>query len=412
MGIGGIMKKYVRLILFNSVILLSLLVLIEILLRFTPYNAYFMNPLKSTIYKGFFVSDDKTGIDWSENMPKKSFWGLDGEFIVWTNELGIFDRPYNGEKEYILLVGDSFTWGFTPFERKYGNIIEKKTAMRVLKAGFGGAGTKMAMIKAEKVIKKINGVKPKLIILGYYMGNDFMDDYYFPRYSVVDDYTVTTHRVVDKNNYKFVKRTLREIREIIRNKEMYHMENKPRHPNLQKVKVWLKKHSILYNFMRSRGLLKNIGKKVGVVEKPQYEEMSFYTPMNKFPWLKKIWDNHLQNLKQFKEVSEKYNSKFLVVLIPEAPQVYDFLQTNPDCDYYNANKILSAFLQKNEIDYLDLTPIMRKYANQTPKKRTAFNPDRDFYWAYDCHWSPYGNEFSGWVISKYIIENGLIDVPN
>jgi hypothetical protein len=407
------LKQIFLKILLSFFSIIITLVLVEIFLRFTPYNSHFMNPLKSTLYRGFFVSDDKTGIDLPENMPKKSFWGFDGEFVSWTNEIGIFDKPYNGEKEYILLVGDSFTWGYTPFERKFGTIIEKKLGIRVLKAGVSGYGTKTEMIKAEKVIKKVNGVTPKLIIVGYYSGNDFLDDYYFPRYSVVDGYMVSTYKRVDKNNYKIEKRSLEEIREIIKNMEVYNMENKPRYPKFQKVKVWLKKHSILYNIMRNRGLFRNTGEQIGIVEKPQYVEVSSYTPMDKFPWLKKIWTNHLQNIKQFKEISEKkYNSKFLVVLIPDIKQVYDFLKTDSNYDYNNPNKILKTFFQKNKIAYLDLTSIIRDYADQNKKSRIKFNPDRDFYWVEDSHLSPYGNEFIGKIISKYIIENNLIKVKD
>ena len=47
--------------------------------------------------------------DISENFPpaKHSFPGLD--YLIWSNELGCFDRPYNGEKDYVNADGTRFS---------------------------------------------------------------------------------------------------------------------------------------------------------------------------------------------------------------------------------------------------------------------------------------------------------------
>ena len=75
----------------------------------------------------------------------------DGEYYVWSNSLGCFDREVeDGEDPLVLIVGDSFTWGFTPFEDKWGTVLEKNLGIRVLKCGVGGYGTRQAFIKAKK----------------------------------------------------------------------------------------------------------------------------------------------------------------------------------------------------------------------------------------------------------------------
>ena len=62
------------------------------------------------------------------------------------------------------------------------------------------------------------------------------------------------------------------------------------------------------------------------------------------------------------------------------------------------------------IDYLDLLPLMRSYADEQP--RPSLNPDRDLYWQHNSHWSLRGEHLVGLLVSRYILEQRLVQVPD
>ena len=100
----------------------------------------------------------------------------------------------------------------------------------------------------------------------------------------------------------------------------------------------------------------------------------------------------------------------LVVLIPTNTQVYPFLAAHHGLDLERPNRILGRFLKAQGIDYLDLLPLMRTYADQQP--RPSLNPDRDLYWQHNSHWSIRGEHLVGLLVSRYILEHQLVQVPD
>ena len=130
-------------------ILVSLLIVIislEVVLRFTHYNTIIS---KNMGFRNYFRSDAIKGYDIQANIDKFQS-NTDDEiyFNIWSNELGCFDEPYKGEKDYILLMGDSFSHGQVPFADKWGSQIERLLEYRVLKCGVPGYGTKQEFLKA------------------------------------------------------------------------------------------------------------------------------------------------------------------------------------------------------------------------------------------------------------------------
>ena len=99
-----------------------------------------------------------------------------------------------------------------------------------------------------------------------------------------------------------------------------------------------------------------------------------------------------------------------MVLIPTNTQVYPFLAPHQGLDLERPNRILGAFLKAQGIDYLDLLPLMRTYADEQP--RPSLNPDRDLYWQHNSHWSIRGEHLVGLLVSRYILEHRLVQVPD
>ena len=134
-----------------GLILLSVIVvlaLVEIGLRFTPYR-YLLTRDRHLRY--YYQADLARGFDIVPNVRGKRL-SVDNrvEFEIWSNELGCFDEPYHGEKQFILLMGDSFTHSFAPFPDKWGTRIEKLLHYRVLKCGVTGYGTKQELAQGGR----------------------------------------------------------------------------------------------------------------------------------------------------------------------------------------------------------------------------------------------------------------------
>ena len=60
---------------------------------------------------------------------------------------------------------------------------------------------------------------------------------------------------------------------------------------------------------------------------------------------------------------------------------------------------LESFLDENEISYINLNPIFEKYSKVEP-----------LIWKLNGHWNIAGNHLVGAVVSKFIIENDLVEV--
>ena len=178
------------LLIFTCLILLAVL---EVVLRLVAYETAPSAPLE---YRYYLKPELQAGFDIQENFPKTTARVEDHYYYdFWSNELGCFDKPYNGEKDYVLLVGDSFTHMFASYEDKCGTIVENLLDVRVLKCGVVGYGTKQEYIKAQKIISKVKH-PPELIIIGYFI-NDLTDDYVFPGITVSGGLMISTYQVSD-----------------------------------------------------------------------------------------------------------------------------------------------------------------------------------------------------------------------
>jgi len=97
-------------------------------------------------------------------------------------------------------------------------------------------------------------------------------------------------------------------------------------------------------------------------------------------------------------------------LIPTNIQVYPFLASGKNLDLERPNRILSKFLPEEQIKHLDLLPLFRKYADQTP--REYLSSEKDLYWRANSHWSIKGEHLAGLLVSQYILENNLVTVAH
>lgn len=377
----------------------------------------FKQPQLPLALKNYFEADPVAGFDIIPNMPPEKE-GVDNiSYEAWSNNIGCFDAPYNGEDVSALLVGDSFTWGVAPFEDKWGKVLEDEIRGRVLKCGVLGYGTKQELLKAQKVLSKTK--KPRLIVVGYFV-NDLGDDYIVPSGSVIDGVRVQKRYLADIEKGGVAEVRDEELSKRAAGQGQRCVADYLVSPVVKEAICFAENFELFKLFKQplKTMVLALRGEKETLALVPQ-EHKSFwqlgmmaFLPQDRYPWLKDVWENHLENIKKFKELSQKEGAQLLFVLIPIKESLYTFLDPTPSpfipegVDFNNLYATLEPFLQKEKIEYINLLPLMKQYADEKP--RGALNPAKDFYYKKDGHWTSKGNKLAGLLVSRYIMQNDLL----
>jgi len=381
-------------ILNAGLILVSIVLVIfilEVILRFTHYNILIR---KYEEFRYYYMADRNKGYDIKPNVGKFQS-NVDEEvyFPVWSNALGCFDEPYKGERDYILLLGDSFVHGHAPFADKWGSQLEKLLGYRVLKCGVDSYGIKQEFLKGKEIIN-MTRTSPRLIILGYLWPN--LDrDYSFPNLTVIDGYLVYQKELKDVKTGETVSRKNLEEKFGL-------FSTGP----LIKIKNFIKRESII-----GRLVISAVKDKImGPSENNIYNNVSI--SFLDFPWIENAWQNHFKNIQSIQSLAIQNGAPLLIVIIPTKEQVYPFLfdWKSAGLDPEGPNKKLIAFFNRTGIGYIDLLPLLKKYADQRPRK--FLSPGKDLYWRYDGHWNIKGNHLAGLLVAKCILENNLISVTH
>jgi hypothetical protein len=348
------------------------IVLIDTALYFSRYKY----PIFRLNYpQSYFTQNAETGYDIAQNFATSTHFFRDDAFPIWSNNLGCFDTDYNGETPYIYMAGDSLTWSFAPFNDTWGKQLQTLVGMRTLKCGVVGYGTKQELIKATRILSGFQN--PKLIIVGYTAYNDPADDAHFPQTTVYNGYQV---RSLAMNGL-----TEEEALTKYANFSKYCSFSIPSLPLVAELRCFITNHSVLFNLFKSdiRGKidawfpnLSGALEKQGVLatqnqDKPILDDTEV------------AWKKHFENILSFKKLAKEKGSNLLLVLAP-----YD-------------NTKIKPFLDKENISYIDLNLTFNVYSKIKP-----------IFWPKDGHYNITGNHLVGAVVSKYIIENDMIVVPN
>jgi lysophospholipase L1-like esterase len=299
-------------------------------------------------------------------------------YDIFTNTLGLFDHEYNGEQSTILLIGDSFTISAVPFENKWGRILEKSLNVRVIKAGVSAYGTMKEYILLQKLAPI---VRPKLIILGYYI-NDVIDDHVgIDRYAVV-------------NGYLYEQKTINVKDGNIKNKHfIYYLE------------VVMKNYSAAYSFLSDK--LKLFAHKYLHVQPVVEEFDSTLAPLfdTEIEWTEKMYEKNFNNILRINYYAEKINAKLLLLIIPAKEQVYndEWLKAYGQKRRYDkrlpTEKVIN-FCESHSIEYINLLEI---FENESKKVKSNM-----FYFQNDIHWNKEGDVLVAAIVSKYIKSHKLL----
>jgi hypothetical protein len=310
---------------------------------------------------------------------------------MFSNELGIMDRPLGAEQDYILLVGDSFTHAWGEFSTLWGTQLETLLGQRIVKAGVTGYGTRQELLKAKKVIRQI-GAPPRLIIVGYY-GNDILDDWLFPNRTVVDGSLADRSLIFSYDTLERVTRTDEELQSLSRS-------------NAVKRGPWELTRSYLLDRIQP-----------WLPQKPDPIPLSIdliFVSEDLTPQRKAAWAMHRQNIAEFGAYAREIGAKLLFVMIPNKIQVYpELLRDRPqaaDFDLMRGNGSLGATLAREGIGYIDLAEPFRVHRRTDAAGLPAGGTD--LYWHIDGHWNARGHRLAALLTAEHLLSNGLLVMPD
>ena len=395
-------------------IIISIL-LIELSLRIIGFNKYEFKG-----YPPYYLTKkgDYDNFDIKENIKETDFIFNDSKpHKVWGNEIGCFDESIaNIDDNYILVAGDSNSWGYVPYEKNWSYLLEKKIKIKILNCGVPAYSTIQELHKTKKILgegyEKKNLHKPRLIILQYTFNNDFLGDYLFPQYKVQNN-ILTTNKYLD-NIYKGTLRYKEENK--FWDKLKYDLNEK-----FYLFRVLHRSHSFLKKKTKHSSNKKESSSDINAP--PRFILTSFdlsYLNFKKFPWAKKAWKAHLENILEFKKISDDVGAELLFVFWGDLPDhsrkhfkqalnLNKNLKKGEQIITLNNDKLLFKFLEENNINYLDLSKLAwdlvgyKSLTDEGEKLRDVL------IWKNDNHMNVEGNKFMSEKIYNKLLNDNIID---
>jgi len=146
--------------LFWSVIVIGVFLVAELGLRvvgaLSPRVAYVLR----APWDRATVRDSVLGFRMSPFLPDIDSWG--------------YRNPPSHRPSPVLALGDSYTYGFgAPADSSWPRQLEHVLGVSVYNGGIGGYGP----CEYEKILDELIVVRPRLVLLGLYVGNDLSDAY-------------------------------------------------------------------------------------------------------------------------------------------------------------------------------------------------------------------------------------------
>jgi lysophospholipase L1-like esterase len=318
------------------------------------------------------------------------------------NSHGLNDQEYTYRKPpgtyRILVLGDSFTEAtHVHQDEAYHAGLEANlndlyaTPIEVINAGVRGFGMANELLYYTH---EGHRYQPDLVIVGFFIGNDFSDSYlpfsdtlqqgYFPYYTLEDGELV--------------------------------LHNFPgpgppsTSPDEGSSRVRLEDWQ-LWNFLGNIALTwpptLRLGARTGIF-KPPPNDYQWAPPEEQPADVRQAWDLTAALILALRDEVAAHDAELLIVFIPPAYEVdldtWDFraeiFPQTADWDPLAPNRRLGEFLESQNIAHLDLQPALYEYA-QTHAQALYYARDRG-------HWTPLGHRLAGEAIQAYILEHGYL----
>ncbi len=295
------------------------------------------------------------------------------------NEFGFNDRDYPHSKQpgklRILILGDSFNWAGGPDEN-YTAILENKFAMvfhdgrvEVINAGYPQTHTGEELLILEKYGMRYN---PDLVILGFFVGNDFLDAEPWRRRVALGATTTDIDTRRERERIVFGQPLLFRSRFLL----------------------FLKHWTITHQFLREARAASTPHVSMGIDRYLEIEHRRMQIANKRRAAEFATNERYVfEKLSEMSAMLAAKGSKFMVVAYPDEFQVDESLRNavierygiDPaDYEWDRPQRVLREFAAANGIEFHDLLPVFRR-AHQRGSR---------LYLPNDSHWNPQGNELA------------------
>ncbi len=326
-------------------------------------------------------------------------------FLVKTDDYGFRNDPIIASPN-LLLLGDSFTCAVNTQDKDtYAQILINE-GVSLYNAGMDGTGTCHQAYILKDILEHIH---PDVIVLNFYLGNDFHDNFFGPQLQTLKEKLgITPSPEADSLNKKMSSDSKFKF---------FALES------LRPIKDFLMSHSASFKIIYDR-------------VRPYFHEkteMLYYdrSELKMFAYQEDLPDEDIKktlyNTEEAFHVIQKmidlYNQKnnthvkLVVVGIPSKAQVIKSLRevSNFSTDdgaqnfsipllskinFDKPDQLLAELCSKNNIPYFSLLPLFRENAGQ------------ELYYHFDLHWNWRGEKIAAHAVYKWLKSLGLINIPD
>ncbi len=329
---------------------------------------------RSVDLRGYYMTHAERGHDIAPHGDTMWHAAQNLGYPVWSNALGCFDREWSaGPADYVYFAGDSFTWGFSPFDAKFATIFEKETGRPSLKCGVLATGQRHQFSKFLDITREL-GRWPAHVIIGYSV-NDIADDFLYPHLTVVSGWLVYDVYVDERGDT--VRLGPAVLAEQAERQAAMAREPRARPALVSRLRDSLKRYSLISNVVyaaRQRragsGATEPLTREGSRLVRG-YSLIGQYERAGRIDYGLAMADANRQALMTWRDHAREHEYRLSVMLIPprhlhDEPAFYDEVK---------------AWLTGLGIDWLDMAEVFRQ-------RRTHVNAA---YWVQDAHWTPEGN---------------------
>jgi len=355
------------------------LVLVEAGLRQTEHR-YLLHPYID-FPDHYFVEDSELGVDMAANFQSAEVHFRGPSFTTFTNRYGCFDHEQSLEDDYILIVGDSETWGYAPLEAKWTTLLEEATGRQTLKCGVSGTGPAYQLVKARKVIE-YSGKRPGMIIVLYNGSNDFNDDVVFPGYALSHGQRVNNLKSLDLRSGVLERYTSNELE----GRYEHYLASISASSIAGKLVQLLKRNSVLValllNVKYEAQTSDSTPVPLGPLLSSRYGFYLWGVDTDVYPWVLLALEEHTGQIMALKGLADRYDADFVLFSI---------------LGDQGLQGRFKAMLTEELPYYLDVGERVMSAANG---QRTS--------WRYNNHWNILGNRLAADAMYRYLQEVGIL----
>ena len=320
--------------------------------------------------QNYFVSDAETGFDIGSNRRAEHFLPEFGSYPVWSNEIGCFDERIAANTDIsasIYIAGDSMTWGYAPYEAKFGTLLKERTDARVLSCGITHSGQRHQFVKFRRNVERLNGYPSVVVVNVTY--NDIENDYAFPHTTVVEGWQVDTVQL--RGDGEIVLREADEIKGM-----MKQILIDAERPSLRS-----RTERLIGHYSASAQIAYAIVERLrawsAADTAPSNDELGNIYTLFRGATLHqsdtRFANHNRQALLKWQQDAARNNYRLIIALIPPAKQL-------SNQEYFSA---LRRFLDEHDIEYHEFS----RSRAVTHNAAAAI----EYYWHFDPHFSIEGN---------------------